>query len=124
MYDNGGYKLYLTRADFYALASIVAIEQGVRNANEGRPANQRLRLPPLEFKYCRQDCSADGKTTDMRNFPHGHFDHTKVFEFFNTQFGLDKRLATALMGGHTLGGANGAIGSGFEGLWKEGTYIL
>ena len=119
-YDDGDkFKPFLTRADFYALASIVAVEQGVKNANAGKPQNEWIRMPQVEFKYCRKDCSADGKTNVNRPFPHGHFDHDQVMSFFNQQFGLTKREATALMGGHTLGGANGKIGSGFKGFWKE-----
>lgn len=38
----------------------------------------------------------------------------------STNFGMNKREAVAIMGGHTMGGATGPTGSGFNGFWKGG----
>ena len=40
----------------------------------------------------------------------------QVMDFFRQQFDFDERLSTAIMGGHTLGGARP---SGWQGIWKE-----
>ena len=73
--------------------------------------------PDIEFNYCRSDCSTSPDTSVVRDFPHGNFNYSQVMDFFSRQFGLNPRLATALLGAHTLGGAAGA--SGFLGFWKE-----
>ena len=41
LYDRKGYSKNLSRADFYALAGIYALEQGVINANAGRSSGAR-----------------------------------------------------------------------------------
>lgn len=73
--------------------------------------------PRFDFRYCRRDCRTSPDTTVVRQFPGGHFNHTEVMDFFWNEFGLNRRLATALLGAHTLGGASGA--SGWLGFWKE-----
>ena len=80
--------------------------------------------PRINFRYGRKDCPTSPLNPVSRegSFPGGHFNHSMVMDFFRTEFGLDPRGATALLGAHTLGGASG--GSGFSGLWKEGRKLM
>jgi len=119
-YAENGLSSVLSRADLYALAGIVAVEQGVRNANQGC-SNNCLPMPNIPFGYCRQDCPTSPTTTVMNNLPSADLNNQQTLAFFQSQFGLTPQLATALMGAHTMGGASGSHGSGFLGSFKQDT---
>ncbi|TRY61750.1 hypothetical protein TCAL_10067 [Tigriopus californicus] len=119
LYDSQGFSDWLSRADFYALAGITAIEIGVENANVGCFFFNCIRMPRFHFRYGRKDCATSPLSSGVQSFPEGKDDYDAVMEFFANEFGLRPRYATALLGAHTLGGAAGAAGSGFVGFWKE-----
>jgi len=119
-YEDRSYADKLSRADFWQLAAIKAIEVGLANANKatdcGEEVCQGLGLN-INFKLGRKDCTTSPTTTRFDGLPDGHLDHEGVTSFFREEFGLDAELATALLGAHTVGGASGALG--FKGFWKE-----
>lgn len=53
----------------------------------------------------------------------GFFDHRQLMDFWDAEFGMDPREATAILGGHTLGGFE-KNNSGYTGDWKEGVRRL
>ena len=116
----------MSRADFYVLTALTALEQSLQFNNNNLTSNQ-ITPPDFKFKYGRCDCDTTPFSRKLLRFPDtiidfpgGNFGHTQVMDFFREEFGLNNRLATALMGAHTLGGAAGPSASGFQGFWKEG----
>ena len=104
----------MSRADFYVLASIVAIEEGIKNANEGDP---EVPMPSvaIPFKLGRTDCDTSPTTDRMLFFPDGREDFNELHDFFRDEFKLNVVDTVALMGAHTLGGCTGISGySGFK----------
>jgi len=113
-----GYKQDMSRADFYILTGVTALEESLQfnNANLTSSYIQPVRF---SFGYGRCDCPTSPTTTVERGFPGGHFDYQQVMDFFRKEFGFNEKESVAIMGAHTLGGASGTTGSGFEGFWKE-----
>lgn len=117
LYDSRFYRRIVSRADFYVLASITALEVGVNNANVGCHGRSCINRPQIRFRFGRRDCPTSPTSSESRTFPRGRDDFNAIMAFFSSEFGLGPRLGTALSGAHTLGGASGA--SGFIGFWKE-----
>eukprot|EP00092_Neocalanus_flemingeri_P016714 GFUD01018077.1.p1 GENE.GFUD01018077.1~~GFUD01018077.1.p1 ORF type:complete len:401 (+),score=95.79 GFUD01018077.1:69-1205(+) len=116
IYEN--YKLQMSRADFYILTAVTALEDSLKFNNDN--LTQHFISPVrFDFKYGRCDCSTSPGTPVTRAFPAGHSDYQQVMDFFREEFGFSVRESVAILGAHTLGGASGAKGSGFEGFWKE-----
>jgi hypothetical protein len=112
------YKAYMSRADFYVLAGVTALEESLKFNNANLTSNY-IRPVKFNFKYGRCDCPTSPRTNVDVGLPHGHFDYQEVMDFFKQEFGFSVKESVAIMGAHTLGGASGARGSGFEGFWKE-----
>lgn len=92
-----------SRADCWALAGVTAAEVAGRKK--------------YPFKTGRVDCdAAEGIGGPRRDMPTA-LDLT----WFYDMFGLDRREVVALMGAHTLGGANA---SGYNGVWTTKPYVL
>ena len=85
----------LSRADIWALATIVAAEEAQRR-------NDRI---PMPFEWVgRTDCSsATGKTGPAQNLPPVDLTTHELMTFFLDNFGLSTRETVALMGAHTIG---------------------
>ncbi|CAH1786793.1 unnamed protein product [Owenia fusiformis] len=111
------YKTLLSRADFWQLAGITAIERSVEKCKD-------CIKPDLPFETGRKDCKdSPNYTGDPRSFPMnaGHGDINNALTFMEEAFGLPRNepeLATALIGAHTLGEAHREH-SGWEGIWTE-----
>jgi len=126
IYDSK-YRNSMSRADFYILTAVTGLEEALEfnNANLTQTFgffsfNQNFIEPvDFNFKYGRCDCSTSPTTNTQRDFPFGGFDYQQVMNFFKEEFGFSESETVAIMGAHTLGGASGAGGSGFEGFWKE-----
>jgi len=126
IYDSQ-YMSYMSRADFYILTAVTGLEEALRfnNANLTQTLGffsfNPHYIQPLgfNFKYGRCDCPSSPTTAVRRNFPSGKFGYNEVMNFFRNEFGFTETESVAILGAHTLGGASGAGGSGFEGFWKE-----
>jgi len=120
LYQDEGYSSLISRADFWALAGIAAVDKGIANANEDCDSDD-CAVPDsgLVFKWGRQDCSTSPDTTEDVGLPGSTLDHDGVMDFFATEFGFDENQTVALMGAHTLGQMK-AENSGHQGVWTVG----
>ena len=113
----------MSRADFIALAGVVAIWQGSLEQD-----CRRLNLPPdcikpmpnITVKYGRRDCPTSPMTTVDHLFPDPHGNLTHILEFFGTGMNMTIREVVALIGAHSLGSAS-VRRSGFVGPWAPPT---
>ena len=115
------YSRVLSRADFYALCTVTAVENAIdfnnqecNNGNSG-PDCVIIRDPDIEFRFGRTDCPTSPNEPEVIGHPSGLLNFTGTIGFFRDQFNMDERESTAVMGAHTLGGA---AESGFLGFWK------
>jgi len=118
LYTNNGLNTEMSRADFWALATIAAIEAGILNNNRGCTDNC-VTDPGITFKWGRVDCATSPSTTEMHVFPGATMNRAEMMSYFNTEFGFTENEVTALMGAHTLGGARRG-NSGYVGTWVSG----
>ncbi|XP_013408457.1 putative ascorbate peroxidase [Lingula anatina] len=115
VYDKEGFSAVMSRADFWALAGIAALELAAENQRcRGRFCS--VPKPSVTFKWGRKDCASSPTTKDMRELPNNHGDLAHVKKYFREEFGLNTREVVALMGAHTLGAAH-RNQSGFAGRW-------
>ena len=123
LYDQEFNDTGMSRADFYALASIVA----VRIASDEQDCMQ-LRLPPgcdkpvpdMTIRYGRTDCATSPNSPLDSGFPDAHRDLDHVMEIFRDGMGMTERQVVALIGAHTMGMAT-PRNSGFQGPWAPPT---
>lgn len=101
------FKDRISRADFWFLAAITAIE------NAGGPR--------IQFRYGRTDCTAANMLANngIGRLPLANRGWTYVRGLFSYAMGLTDREITALMGAHVLGRAH-PFNSGFDGPWVSG----
>ena len=107
------YSRRMSRADFYALASVVALEKATEKV-----ADKFLGRSQLTFG--RKDCSTVPEEDSENRFPSalGNIDDT--LSYFAREFGFSAQETVALLGVHTLGRAR-TENSGFEGRWVRNT---
>jgi len=117
IYDNV-YTSKMSRADFWILTAVTALEESLK-FNNANLTSSYINPVDFKFRYGRCDCSTSPITSVDRGFPSGHSNYKEVMQFFKNEFGFSMRESVAIMGAHTLGGASGAKGSGFDGFWKE-----
>lgn len=116
-----------SRADLWAFASLVAIEEGIDRQNwacdgdrrspysgptmctqfEGEPGCKVTPSRPFVFKTGRKDCVTGLAPTFKANkteaHPDEHFNGTMVVQFMEQQFGFTGVETVAIMGAHTMG---------------------
>ena len=95
LYD-ASHKGKISRADFYALAAVVALTRSTVDA----PVKF---LGLKNFKVGRKDCSTSPHQIQSVNPPDGVDGTKETFQFFKANFGFSVREAVALLGAHTLG---------------------
>ena len=107
-----------SRADLWAFASLLALQIGVNNNNQGCDGNQchlhqnepgcRIEWPSIpHFRTGRRDCKASddaekpwyAKPTRHENHPSPHGIGPESVDFFKEHFGMNSREAIALIGG-------------------------
>ena len=82
----------MSRADFWALAGIVALEVGATNGGTN--------LPEIVFKSGRVDCAESPDDDQEFEYPNGAMDHDSMFAYMESHFGYNANQTTALMGAH------------------------
>ena len=120
LYDSDFSDTGMSRADFYALAAIVA----VRIASDEQDCMQ-LQLPPdcdkpvpeMTIRYGRTDCATSPNSPLDSGFPDAHRDLDHVMEIFRDGVGMTERQVVALIGAHTMGMTT-PRNSGFQGPWS------
>ena len=122
VYVDNSYAQLLSRADFWAYAGYCALNYAVENHNNGCVDDCVPDLG-LVFKYGRVDCSTSPYTTADVGLPSPHYNYEGLMDFFATEFGFTADEVVALMGAHTLGGAE-SFNSGFKGSWVQGETSL
>ena len=141
LYNSNFRATGISRADFIALAGVVAVREaslqaclmpgggGGGGGGAGRKRRGRRQMPPpppattepctepvLEIRYGRKDCATSPNTTRVVEFPNPHSDLDHVMEVFRDGMGMTERQVVALMGAHSLGSGT-PDNSGFLGPW-------
>lgn len=124
LYTVNGYDSLLSRADFWALAGIYAVDKAIE-LNNAACTSDDCQVPEsgLVFQWGRVDCDTAPTTTDVGNFPSANWDHSQVMDYFFDEFGFNDIETVALLGAHTLGNAETA-NSGYNGPWISGEIIF
>jgi len=117
VYTDNGYNSVLSRADFWALAGIYAVEKTIE-LNNADCEEDECQVPDsgLVFQWGRVDCDTAPYTDVDVGLPSATLDYDNVMSFFATEFEFDANETVALMGAHTLGRAS-TDNSGFSGVW-------
>nr|AOZ60365.1 ascorbate peroxidase [Hydra sinensis] len=111
LYD-ASYKGKISRADFYALASVIALTRSTANLSDKYNGLRK-------FKVGRKDCSTSPvESIDSSDIPRGSDGTSKTLQFFKREFGMKTQEAVALLGAHTLGRCS-LQNSGFVGSWVD-----
>ena len=103
----------LSRADFWALAGIVAVERGAERGG--------TTLPEITFRYGRVDCADSPDDSQEFEYPDAAMDHDTMFAYMESHFGYDAQQTTAFMGAHALGNLHRSA-SGYEGTFTDGDH--
>ncbi|XP_013408446.1 putative ascorbate peroxidase [Lingula anatina] len=123
VYDNEGFNKLMSRADFWALASVTALDIAAGFQECHTVLCLWLPRPEITFRWGRKDCPTSPSTSQVRSFPDGHGDLSSVKSFGNHTFGLNLRETVALLGAHTLGTAQ-KNQSGWNGKWVWNQHTL
>ena len=124
IFDNNGYAGEgMSRADFVALAGVVAIriasrEQDCRMMQQ--PPSSCPQIPDMTPKYGRRDCQTSPRTDDIESFPDAHGDLNHVLMYFRDNMNMTTRETVAIIGAHSLGTTR-LQNSGFMGPWAPPT---
>lgn len=121
LYDDEFATSGMSRGDFYALASVVAVREG--SAQQVCPQmdpNCTIPVPEMSILYGRKDCATSPNSNRDFGFPDGHRDLQHVMEVFKDGMGMTERQVVALIGAHTMG-MTSPQNSGFQGPWAPPT---
>jgi len=120
LYLANGYDTLLSRADFWALAGVYAVDKTIELNNDDCDEDD-CEVPDsgLVFQWGRTDCDTAPYTDVDVGLPSALLDHANVMSFFAGEFGFDDNETVALLGAHTLGRAS-SDNSGFSGTWING----
>merc|ERR1711874_388850 len=120
LYLANSYDSLLSRADFWALAGVYAVDKTIELNNDDCGEDD-CEVPDsgLVFQWGRTDCDTAPYTDVDVGLPSALLDHAHVMSFFAGEFGFDDNETVALLGAHTLGRAS-SDNSGFSGTWING----
>ncbi|XP_002168360.3 putative ascorbate peroxidase [Hydra vulgaris] len=110
LYDTS-HKGKISRADFYALAAVVALTRSTFDA----PVKY---LGLKDFKVGRRDCETSPNQVQSVDPPEGMQGTYKTFKFFKDEFSFSVSEAVTILGAHTLGQCK-LENSGFVGSWVD-----
>ena len=122
-YGNNNLAQVMSRADFYALSAIVALQ---------RATPEDARFSDEQFRVGRKDClTSPFEDVTEEDFPSPKGNFEEVTGYFAEHFDMTPRETNALMGAHTLGRAREG-NSGYEGAWvpsqegnpRQAEYVL
>nr|ACO10612.1 ascorbate peroxidase precursor [Caligus rogercresseyi] len=116
LYQN--FKDSLSRADFWALASKIAIQLGVY-INNRRCKEKSCYMPKIDvrFRFGRKDCASSPVHSNDTFIPSPFSNSSSLFPWFKENFNFKPNQVVAIMGMHTLGKA----GSPFNDTWENGS---
>ena len=123
IYNDSFSESGMSRADFWALASVVAIRVAADEQQcdqLGLPQNCTKPMPRMSILYGRKDCATSPLSNSDTGFPDAHGDLDHVMEILRDGLGMTERQVVALIGAHTLGSAS-TRNSGFDGPWAPPT---
>jgi len=114
--DGTPFTELLSRADFWILAGIEAIDYSTERAQ--RPCNRGCDIvyTGLVFQTGRQDCELSPYDDAEPEYPSSFANTEEVMDFFDETFGFSKKETVAILGAHTLGSAHRSA-SGHAGPW-------
>merc|ERR1711970_929941 len=120
LYLANSYDSLLSRADFWALAGVYAVDKTIELNNDDCEEDD-CEVPDsgLVFQWGRTDCDTAPFTDVDVGLPSALLNHSNVMSFFTNEFGSDDNETVALLGAHTLGRAS-SENSGFSGTWIVG----
>ncbi|XP_002158504.2 putative ascorbate peroxidase [Hydra vulgaris] len=105
------FKGSISRADFYALAAVVALTRSTADAP--------VKYKGLDFfKVGRKDCDSSPNEIQSVTPPSGTDGTNKTFKFFQDNFNFTVRDTVVILGAHTLGRCN-LVNTGFVGTWVD-----
>ena len=85
----GTYDGDVSRADFWQLAGISAIEQAVSFSS--RNCNSDISCDPgIVFKWGREDCTTSPTTAELHIFPGATMSRSAMMNYFSTNYGFDE----------------------------------
>ena len=73
IYDDS-YKSYMSRADFYVLTGVTALEESLKFNNANLTSNY-IKPVKFNFQYGRCDCPTSPNINVDRGHAQGHFDY-------------------------------------------------
>ena len=123
LYDSQFNDSGMSRADFYALAGVVAVRVASDQqqcSTLGLPPDCTKPVPDMSIVYGRKDCATSPNSIGDFGFPDAHGDLDHVMEVFRDGVGMTERQVVALLGAHTVGMAM-PKNSGFQGPWTSPT---
>lgn len=126
LYDNELNDSRMSRADFYALAAVVAVHEASERQNCMRlqqPPNCTKPVPEMRIVYGRKDCATSPNSGRDFGFPNPHGDLEHVMKIFRDGMGMTERQVVALIGAHTMG-MTSPQNSGFQGPWAPPTNVF
>ena len=110
IFKDNSHDTQMSRADFWALSGIAAVEEGIHHANvmESRSLDLEDReilyyMEEIDFSPGRVDCGSSPTTNEVHTFPHPHMNNAELFAYFDTHFNFSPEQTTSLMGAHNLG---------------------
>jgi catalase (peroxidase I) len=108
----------LSRADFWQLASQVALVRGGLNRKCHEDKHKDCTFFDIQFWWGRKDCktSPNHHHDDDTGDAHGDFDEN--YRVLNGYFDLNDKEIVAILGAHSLGGAE-KKDSGFQYNWQK-----